>query len=102
MQFIVFLLSWFCMVCTIHFNNKSLIWCKEVNNKVTYNVLPLNFHSQSIMSYMLPQHMFRYGCILSVLTSKSPKQRINVRRCRFIFHLNLYQQPSLHPPFPPP
>ena len=59
------------MVGTIHFNNKSLIWCKEINNKVTYNVLSLNFHPQRIMSYVLPQHLFRYGCILSVLTRKS-------------------------------
>ena len=33
------------MVGTIYFNNKSLVWCKEINNKVTYNVLPLNFNT---------------------------------------------------------
>ena len=67
------------MVSTIHFDNQSLIWCKEINNEVTDNVLSLNLHSQCIMPYMLPQHPFCHCSILSVLTGKNPKQRINVR-----------------------
>ena len=61
------------MVCTINLNNQSFVWCKEVNNEVTNNVLPLYLHPQRIMPYVLPQHLFCHRCILPVLSGKSPE-----------------------------
>ena len=61
------------MVCAINLNNQPFVWCKEINNEITDNVLSQNLHPQCIVPYVLPQHLFCHRCILSVLSGKSPE-----------------------------
>ena len=76
---IIFLLLTLCMIASIHFDDKAFTLRDEINDVITYNILPVESSSNVQCMQFFPQNGFRKGHITTILSCKILQERISVR-----------------------
>ena len=83
---ITFMLFSFRMVTTIHFDNQLFVTTQEIHDVIANNMLPKELMTQIPIADGFPQHTLGKSHILSIFTSKRPKQLVPVRTRSLISH----------------
>ena len=83
---ITFMLFSFSMVTTIHFDNQLFVTTQEIHDVIANNMLPQELMTQILITDGFPQHTLGKSHILSIFTSKRPKQLVPVRTRSLISH----------------
>ena len=56
----------FSMICTIHFYDQAFTTSQEIHYIITDDMLAKKFHTQSLVSDILPQYRFSQSLVLTI------------------------------------